>query len=110
MSDGWKDARHRPLINFLVYCSKGISFIKSIDASDIESNAKTLCNLFSKRVEIVDSKNVFTWLVIMWLTIRLLEDCYVRDILLFVGLHVLLIHIEELYHVDSLVTLASVGT
>ena len=28
MSDGWRDIRERHLINFLVYCPKGISFIK----------------------------------------------------------------------------------
>ncbi|XP_039013548.1 uncharacterized protein LOC120143239 [Hibiscus syriacus] len=58
MSDGWRDTRHIPLINFLVYFSKGKSFIKSVDASDIESNAQTLCNLFSEIVKIVGLKNV----------------------------------------------------
>ncbi|KAL3518575.1 hypothetical protein ACH5RR_021164 [Cinchona calisaya] len=55
MGDSWKDSRQRLLINFLVYCNKGISFIKSVDASDIETNAQILCNLF---VEIVGPKNV----------------------------------------------------
>ncbi|XP_027102739.2 uncharacterized protein [Coffea arabica] len=58
MGDGWKDSRQRPLINFLVYCPKGISFIKSIDASDIVTNAENLCNLFAEIVEMVGSKNV----------------------------------------------------
>ncbi|KAL3537821.1 hypothetical protein ACH5RR_001187 [Cinchona calisaya] len=58
MGDGWKDSRQRPLINFLVYCSKGISFIKSVYASDIETNAQNLCNLFAEIVEIVVPKNV----------------------------------------------------
>lgn len=58
MGDGWRDTRQRPLINFMVYCAKGISFIKSVDASDIESNAQTICNLFSEIVEIVGHKNV----------------------------------------------------
>ncbi|KAM0036374.1 putative transcription factor/ chromatin remodeling BED-type(Zn) family [Helianthus debilis subsp. tardiflorus] len=58
MSDGWRDVRQRALINFLVYCPTGISFIKSVDASDIESNAEGLCNLFSEIVEIVGSKNI----------------------------------------------------
>lgn len=58
MSDGWRDTRHRPLINFLVYCPKGISFIKSVDASDIESDAITLSNLFAEIVEIVGPQNV----------------------------------------------------
>ncbi|XP_052622341.1 uncharacterized protein LOC128127706 [Lactuca sativa] len=58
MSDGWRDIRQRRLINFLVYCPKGISFLKSIDASDIESNALNLCNLFAEIVEMVGQKNV----------------------------------------------------
>lgn len=58
MSDGWRDIRHRHLINFLVYCPKGISFLKSVDASDIESNALNLCNLFAEIVEMVGEKNV----------------------------------------------------
>ena len=35
MGDGWTDNRQRTLINFLVYCPEGISFVKSVDASDI---------------------------------------------------------------------------
>nr|XP_027077099.1 uncharacterized protein LOC113700866 [Coffea arabica] len=58
MGDGWKDNRQRILINFLVYCPSGISFIKSVDASNFESNAEYLCNLFSEIVEIVGSSNV----------------------------------------------------
>nr|GFA71433.1 hypothetical protein [Tanacetum cinerariifolium] len=48
----------RHLINFLVYCSSGISFIKYVDASNIKSNAENLCNLFSEIVEMVGVKNV----------------------------------------------------
>ncbi|KAL4561520.1 hypothetical protein LXL04_033687 [Taraxacum kok-saghyz] len=58
MSDGWRDIRHRHLINFLVYCPNGISFLKSVDASDIENNASNLCNLFAEIVEMVGEKNV----------------------------------------------------
>nr|KAJ0212183.1 hypothetical protein LSAT_V11C400224240 [Lactuca sativa] len=55
MGDGWPNTRQQPLINFMVYCAKWISFIKSVDASDIKSNARTLCSLFS---EIVGRQNV----------------------------------------------------
>ncbi|KAL0324096.1 UNVERIFIED_CONTAM: hypothetical protein Scaly_2376700 [Sesamum calycinum] len=48
MGDGWKDSRQRPLVNFLVYCPSGISFIKSVDVSAIESTAENLCNLFAE--------------------------------------------------------------
>ncbi|XP_039122041.1 uncharacterized protein LOC120258657 [Dioscorea cayenensis subsp. rotundata] len=58
MADGWKDIRQRSLINFLVYSPKGTSFIKSVDASDMISDASTLCNLFTEIVEIVGWKNV----------------------------------------------------
>ncbi|XP_076890552.1 uncharacterized protein LOC143541669 [Bidens hawaiensis] len=43
---------------FLVYSEKGISFLKSIDTSDIESNAVNLCNLFAEVVEMGGVKNV----------------------------------------------------
>ena len=58
MSDGWRDIRQRHLINFLVYCPKGISFLKSVDASDIASDATNLCNLFAEIVEMVGRNNV----------------------------------------------------
>lgn len=58
MADGWQDQKNRQFINFLVYCPRGISFIRSIDASDVVKDAVTLCNLFVELVEHVGSKNV----------------------------------------------------
>nr|VDC96966.1 unnamed protein product [Brassica oleracea] len=58
MGDGWKDTRKRPLIKFLVYCPKGVTFIKSVDASDVYTNAENLCNLFAEMVEMVGAENV----------------------------------------------------
>ncbi|XP_038722044.1 uncharacterized protein LOC120014195 [Tripterygium wilfordii] len=58
MGDGWKDNKQRPLINFLVYCPRGISFIKSVDASNIVCDAATLSSLFCEIMEIVGPKNV----------------------------------------------------
>ncbi|XP_039128985.1 uncharacterized protein LOC120265161 [Dioscorea cayenensis subsp. rotundata] len=58
MGDGWKYIRQRSLINFLVYTPKGISFIKSVDASDLIFYAQTLCNLFAEIVEIVGCQYV----------------------------------------------------
>ncbi|KAL0405583.1 UNVERIFIED_CONTAM: hypothetical protein Slati_3872200 [Sesamum latifolium] len=58
MSDGWKDSIQRPLVNFLVYCPSGISFIKSVDVSAIESTAEILCSLSAEIVEMVGVKNV----------------------------------------------------
>ncbi|XP_065871368.1 uncharacterized protein [Euphorbia lathyris] len=56
MGDGWTDTRQRPLINFLVYCSKGLSFI--VDALGIYTDAENLCNLFGEIVEMVGPNNV----------------------------------------------------
>ncbi|XP_052177542.1 uncharacterized protein LOC127791597 [Diospyros lotus] len=58
MGDGWTDTRQRPLINFLVYCSKGLSFTKFVDASNFITDAETLCNLFAEIVEFVGPNNV----------------------------------------------------
>ena len=51
MGDGWTDNGQRTLINFLVYCSKGISFVKSVDASDIVKDATNLFLLFDEVIE-----------------------------------------------------------
>ncbi|XLS55860.1 hypothetical protein HN51_005615, partial [Arachis hypogaea] len=54
MADGWTDQRQRTLINFLVYCPAGISFVKSVDASDMIKTADTLFNcLLSNIVHVV---------------------------------------------------------
>ena len=58
MGDGWTDTRQRFLINFLVYSSKGISFIKSVDASSFITDAATLCDLFSEIISMVGPQNV----------------------------------------------------
>ncbi|KAK8941408.1 hypothetical protein KSP39_PZI009861 [Platanthera zijinensis] len=58
MADGWTDIRSRTLINFLVYCPRGLSFLKSVDASDITKDANTLCALFSEVVEWVGVTNI----------------------------------------------------
>ncbi|KAE8719009.1 L-type lectin-domain containing receptor kinase S.4-like [Hibiscus syriacus] len=109
MSDGWRNTRHRPLINFLVYCSKGISFIKSVDASDIESNTQKLCNLFSEIVEIVGLKNV-VHMVTDNAVGKLFCEKYPSVCWSPYAAHcinLIMKDIEELSHVDSLITLAS---
>ncbi|KAE8717198.1 seed maturation protein PM36 [Hibiscus syriacus] len=114
MSDGWRDTRHRPLINFLVYCSKGVSFIKSVDASDIESNAQTLCNLFSEIVEIIGPKNVVHMVTDNAANYKtagkLLCEKYPSVCWSPCAAHcinLIMKDIGELSHVDSLITLAS---
>ena len=48
MADGWIDTRHRSSINFLVYCPRGIVFVKSVDASDIVKVPETYLNCLMK--------------------------------------------------------------
>ncbi|XP_025681323.1 uncharacterized protein [Arachis hypogaea] len=58
MTDGWTDQRQRTLINFLVYCSKGLCFLKSVDASSMVKNASHLCTLFSEVIEWIGPNNI----------------------------------------------------
>ena len=48
MGDGWTDNRQRTLINFMVYCLQGISFVKSVDASNIVKDATNPLLLFDE--------------------------------------------------------------
>ncbi|RVW20428.1 hypothetical protein CK203_112414 [Vitis vinifera] len=48
----------RTLINFLVYCPEGISFVKSVDALDIVKDATNLFQLFDEAIEWVGPLNV----------------------------------------------------
>ncbi|XP_031250002.1 uncharacterized protein LOC116107835 [Pistacia vera] len=58
MTDGWTDNSHRSLINFLVYCPKGVCFVKSVDASDVVKDATTLFNLFEEIALWVGPNNI----------------------------------------------------
>ncbi|XP_031281344.1 uncharacterized protein LOC116139837 [Pistacia vera] len=58
MADGWTDTCHRSLINFLVYCPKGVCFIKSVDASDVVKDAFTLFKLFEEMALWVGPNNI----------------------------------------------------
>ncbi|XP_031265989.1 uncharacterized protein LOC116124406 [Pistacia vera] len=48
MADGWTDNPHRSLINFMLYCPKGVCFVKSVDASDVVKDAGTLLKMFEE--------------------------------------------------------------
>ncbi|KAI3448609.1 hypothetical protein Pfo_005274 [Paulownia fortunei] len=63
MVDGWQDQSNRQLINFLVYCKRGTTFVRLVDTSDIVKNASTICNLFIKLVQWVGPINYpsITW-------------------------------------------------
>ncbi|KAK9086203.1 hypothetical protein Syun_028597 [Stephania yunnanensis] len=58
MADSWKDAQGRTLINFLVSCPRGTSFVSSIDATDIIEDAASLFKLLDSVVEEIGEENV----------------------------------------------------
>ncbi|CAN1318883.1 hypothetical protein LINPERPRIM_LOCUS30992 [Linum perenne] len=58
MADGWTDNRQRSLINFLIYSPKGISFVKSVDASGFPKTGKKLFELFDSVIQWVGVQNV----------------------------------------------------
>ncbi|GAV89272.1 DUF659 domain-containing protein [Cephalotus follicularis] len=58
MVDGWTDNSQRSLINFLLYCSDGVCFLKSVDASNVVKDAGTLCNLFEEVVLWIGPSNI----------------------------------------------------
>ncbi|GAU35955.1 hypothetical protein TSUD_147400 [Trifolium subterraneum] len=58
MEDGWTNRCRRTLMNFLVYCPKGIVFIKSVDTSQHSKTADMLFELFKEVVLYVGPENV----------------------------------------------------
>ncbi|XP_031275073.1 uncharacterized protein LOC116133510 [Pistacia vera] len=58
MADGWTDNLHRSLINFLVYCPKGVCFVKLVDASDVVKDAARLFGLFEEIALCVGPNNI----------------------------------------------------
>ena len=63
MGDGWTDNRQRTLINFMVYCIQGISFVKSVDASDVVKDATNIFLLFDEIITWVSPSNVVQMVV-----------------------------------------------
>ena len=51
IGDGLTNNKQRTLIDFLVYCSQGLSFVKSIDTFDIVKDATNLFNLYDEIIE-----------------------------------------------------------
>ena len=60
MCDGWTNSiNHMHIMNFLVYCSNGTVFLKSVDASDVPSrNTEYYLGLLDKVVEEVGEEYV----------------------------------------------------
>ena len=58
MGDDWTENKQKTLINFLVHCPQGISFLKSVDASNIVKDSTNLFHLFDEIIEWVDPSNI----------------------------------------------------
>ena len=58
MGDDWTENRQKTLINFLVYCPKGISFVKYVDAYDIVKDSTNLFYLFDEIIKWVGPNNI----------------------------------------------------
>ncbi|XP_006584208.1 uncharacterized protein [Glycine max] len=58
MSDGWTDRKNRILINFLVNCSLGTQFVRSVDASEYMKTGQKIFELLDSFVEEIGEKNV----------------------------------------------------
>jgi hypothetical protein len=58
MCDGWTGTTRKSMINFLVYCTEGTVFMKSVDASGKIKNADFLYRLMDELVEEIGEENV----------------------------------------------------
>jgi Protein of unknown function (DUF 659) len=55
MCDGWTIKNQKNIIKFLVYCTEGIIFMKSVDATEKFKNANYISDLMS---EVIDEVGV----------------------------------------------------
>ncbi|RWR95498.1 hypothetical protein CKAN_02484700 [Cinnamomum micranthum f. kanehirae] len=58
MAESWMDGEQKSLMNFLVYCGRGVLFLKSVDTSAIRKNADALLEIFDEVVSLVGPRNV----------------------------------------------------
>ena len=58
MSDVWTDRRRRSIINFMVNCSLGTMFVKSIDASSFVKSGDKIYDLLDNFVEEIGEQNI----------------------------------------------------
>jgi hypothetical protein len=58
MVDGWTNQKKRTLIKFLVYCPKGIIFLKFLYVSDVSKTTRLLHQLFREVVLYVEVENI----------------------------------------------------
>eukprot|EP01018_Ginkgo_biloba_P022730 Gb_08711 [translate_table: standard] len=57
-SDGWTDARNRPLINVIVVCPKGSMFLNAVDCNGELKDATFIATILIDAIESVGPSNV----------------------------------------------------
>lgn len=57
-SDGWSDARSRPLLNFLLLTTKGAQFIKAVDTTGQSKTDDYIADMLSEAIEEAGPENV----------------------------------------------------
>eukprot|EP00253_Pinus_taeda_P017432 PITA_17432 len=58
LSDGWSDMNHRPLINVLVSCPRGVLFLKVVDASGNKKTSEYIFKILEEAILEVGEENV----------------------------------------------------
>ena len=58
MSNGWKDARNRPLINVIAMSPKGTMFFRAIDCGGQVKDSNFISKILIEAIEMVSNENV----------------------------------------------------
>eukprot|EP01018_Ginkgo_biloba_P019676 Gb_31492 [translate_table: standard] len=58
VSNGWTDARNRPLINVIIVCPKGLMFLNAVDRNGELKDATFIANILIDVIESVGPSNV----------------------------------------------------
>lgn len=58
LSDGWSDLCHQSLINVLVYCPRGVFFLKAINARDQVKTPEYIFRILDEAIQEVGEENV----------------------------------------------------
>ena len=89
MSDGWKNQKQQPIINFLVFSPKGTIFLNPLIHLALEKTKKHCWKFLIKLFKKLEHKILFSLSLIMMQVIKLRASCYNRGMALSFGLHVL---------------------
>ncbi|XP_072094164.1 uncharacterized protein [Arachis hypogaea] len=112
MADGWIDQRQQNLINFLVYCPTSMSFVNSVDASNMVKTTDTLFTLFSDVIEWVGPSNivhVVTDNAANYVSARkLIHEKYPNIFLSFCAAHYINLILKDIASIPHIANLASV--